>query len=443
MPLGLFPYQETGAAYLAGRTRAGLFDEMGVGKSAQMIRAADLRGARRIVVVCPALARENWRAEFQKFQIMSRSIVKAQSIHDLVAWMHGRFDVMVCSYEMAAKWAPKFHDETEIFDVCILDEGHYLKNAETARTRAILGDGSDGEFGLIQWAKATWWATGTPVPNDPLDIWTFLRFAKAMRLNVPEFSKRFFEARSRTFSTAYTPLPEKLAELHALIANNALRRTLAETGIELPPMFVTTSVVDGDTRAVAEFLRQFPGLDRRILDALDSGAGLSGIDAEHVATLRRLIGEAKALPYAARLVEELDSGLDKMVVFGLHREALRSVRDYLARNGIRCGLIAGDTGETERQSIIRDFQGDPGYRVVVANIKAAGTAVTLTASAHLDLLEQDWSPGNNAQAVKRVHRISQTRNVRVRVVGLARSFDEQVARIVAEKTDTATRVENF
>lgn len=443
MPLPLFPFQEVGAAFLANRERAGLFDSMGVGKSAQVVRAADLCGARRMVVICPAVARENWRNEFAKFQMRHRTIVKGTSIHEFVAWANNRFDVIVLSYEMAAKWAHHFHDLQECLDAVVIDEGHYLKNAETSRTRAILGDASDGIDGLLMWAKQAWWLTGTPVPNDPMDVWTFLRFSRCMPLNQPQFARRYFDSTARTYSTAHTPKHEMLPELHTLIGNNALRRSLAQTGIELPPMFITTSLVDGDTKAVAEFLRQFPGLDRRILDALETGRGLSGIDADHVATLRRLIGEAKALPYAATLLSELESGLDKMVVFGLHRDALRSVRDYLARHKIRCGLIAGDTGEAERQAIMHAFQSDPSYRVVIGNIKAAGTAITLTASAHIDMLETAWAPGDNAQAIKRVHRITQARNVRARVIGLARSFDQQVAEIVAYKTENAARVENF
>ena len=53
MALGLFPYQEDGAAYLSTKARAGLLDDMGVGKSCQAVRACDRVAARRIVVICP------------------------------------------------------------------------------------------------------------------------------------------------------------------------------------------------------------------------------------------------------------------------------------------------------------------------------------------------------------------------------------------------------
>jgi SNF2 family DNA or RNA helicase len=70
VPLQIFDYQKTGANFLARRQRAGLFDQMRVGKSAQAVRAADLLMLKRIIVICPAAVREVWRGEFAKFGIM-------------------------------------------------------------------------------------------------------------------------------------------------------------------------------------------------------------------------------------------------------------------------------------------------------------------------------------------------------------------------------------
>jgi SNF2 family DNA or RNA helicase len=141
------------------------------------------------------------------------------------------------------------------------------------------------------------------------------------------------------------------------------------------------------------------------------------------------------------LLGELEGGLDKMVVFGNHRNALLTVRDYLWRHGIKAGCVIGDTSEKERQAIITSFQGDPDFRVILCNIRAAGTGLTLTAAAHIDMLESDWAPASNYQAIKRVHRITQTRNVRARLITLANSFDTDVQRIVAEKTAAVGELE--
>jgi SWI/SNF-related matrix-associated actin-dependent regulator of chromatin subfamily A-like protein 1 len=442
MALPIFPYQAEGADYMAGRIRAGLFDEPGVGKTCQAIRACDKRAARRIVVICPAAVREHWRGEFAKFGMIQRRVVKGVSVHDLNAWAKGIFDVLVVSFELATKWAPRFHEACDVIDAVIIDEGHYLKEGDTKRAKAILGPEADGFDGILQWACAAWWLTGTPIPNDPLDIFTFLKFTGCMPLNKGAFCKRYFHSRPRTYSSVQTPKTDMLPELQALIANNSLRRSLAETGVQLPPIFLTTTLVDGDTQHVRDLLLQHPGLDRAIMDALKGeGGGLSKLDADHIATLRRLIGEAKAVPYGAMLLGELHGGLDKVVVFGIHRVALTTLRAYLGEHGIQAVLINGDTPEKHREIYIKQFQEDPQCRVFIGNIRAAGVGLTLTAAAALDVLEADWTPAGNAQALKRIHRIGQVRNVRARFVTLARSFDEVVNEILAEKTATIAAIE--
>ena len=433
MPLPLFPFQEAGAAFLAANSRAGLFDEPGVGKTAQAIRAMDMRGLARGIVVAPAAVREAWRGEFRKFQRIPRTTLKGVSIHDFVAWANGRWDVLVTSYDMLVKWAPYLDERAEVLDFLVLDEAHYLKDNETARARALLG--RPPSHGLARWAQYAWWLTGTPVPNDPADIYTFMRFAGATQSKRPAFVSHYFSSRPRTYSSTQTPRRDRLPELQRLIGERSMRRRLIDTGVELPAIFLTETLVDGDARAIRDLLLAYPGLDAAIREALEGDrGGLSRLDADHVATLRRLIGEAKAVPYAVYLLEELRGGLDKMVVFGLHRLALLNVRDYLWSHGIGAVLINGDTPEAARQEGMKQFQSDPACRVLIGNIRAAGTGLTLTAAAHVDMLESDWTPAANAQALKRVHRFTQTRTVRARFVTLADSFDQTVNAIVAEKT---------
>lgn len=57
----LYRYQEEGASFLSMRRHALLADEMGLGKTVQAIIAAGIIGAGKLVVICPAIARSNWR----------------------------------------------------------------------------------------------------------------------------------------------------------------------------------------------------------------------------------------------------------------------------------------------------------------------------------------------------------------------------------------------
>lgn len=434
MTRDVFPYQGDGAAFLAGRERAGLLDKPGVGKTAQVVRACDLRGVSRGMIVCPAAVREHWKSEFADFGRQRRRVVKGVTIHDFVAWANGHYDTLVTSYDLAVRWTKMLHERCELLDFIAFDEAHYLKNPETARARAFLGENTDGVYGAAMWAQQAWWLTGTPVPNDPIDIYSFLKFMRATQMPLEGFRKHYFDVTYRTYGSVQAAKREMTDELRGMIAQHSICRTLDDVGHQLPPIHLTPFMVDGSTDTIKRMLAEHPGLDQAILDAIATDRGIAGIQAKHVATMRRLLAEAKAVPYANMLCGELDSGLDKMVVFAHHREALKIVRDVLLRNNFRCGIIYGDTPEKERVALVRAFQSDPTMRVLLANIRSGGTGLTLTAACHLDMLEADWAPASNWQAIKRIHRLGQIRNVICRLIVLAGSFDVQVQEIVAEKT---------
>lgn len=441
MALDIFPYQNLAAQWCASRARYGEHDEMGVGKTATIIRATEYVVGRRGLIIAPAMLRENWIGEFRKFGNMGLRLCKGMNRHDYIAWKRDKFDVLVTSYEQATKWAPDMVSEKINTDFIAMDEAHYLKNTGANRTRTLLGVAYDGVHSPLERAKHTWHVTGTPMANDPVDVYPFLSMCNAIQgMTLAGFTRTFFTSIRTSFGTRQMVKPEMLADLQRLLQNNAIRRTQKDVGLELPPIFLKTSLLDGDAAQIVDLLKQYPGLDKAIERALEQG-GLSFLDAQHVATLRRLIGEAKAIPYAELLLEELHSGADKRVVYGIHKDALYMVRDYLLQHGIQAVVNNGDTPERERIANVERFQTTPECRVFIGNIKAAGVGLTLTASCAIDMLESDWSPAGNAQAIKRVHRLTQTREVHARFMTLARSFDEVVTRIVAAKTAAIAQVD--
>jgi len=437
----LLPYQVYGANWLKDRYRAGLHDEMGIGKTATVIAAVEMKGARRGIVICPSGLRANWIGEYHKFGKTELRLCKARTIHDFVAWSRNRYDVLVVGYEMATKWRDAFNDLGEFLDFVIIDEAHYLKSPDAQRTKAIYGADMSGLGGIAQWGLHVYMLTGTPIPNDPIDIYSFLRFVNAMQLGKDAFLDRYFFSRAVTFGAVNTTKLEMIDELKALIENNALRRTHGDVGLQLPSIFLTDSLVDGDTDQIRRWFAEFgAGLSQVIVDAIEAG-GLSFLDADHIATLRRLVGVAKAVPYARMLYEELCFTTDKRVVYGIHTEALSHVHESLNAWGIQAVLFVGATSDYEREHAVYRFQNDPKTRVFIGNIRAAGTGHTLTAACEIDVMESDWSPAGNAQAIKRVHRIGQEKKVRARFITLANTIDEHVNAVVARKTAAIAQIE--
>lgn len=437
----LFPYQETGSTWLAEKrnARAGLFDEMGLGKSAQAIRALDKAGVRgNILVIAPAAVRQVWVGEFRKFGQTIRRVLKAKTVHDLKLWQSGAVDVLIVSYEFAAAHFSRIGGD--FISAIIVDEAHYLKNPTSMRTMRILGPQCDGKRGLAGWGTRVWFLTGTPNPNDAADMWSMLRFVGATTLDRDTFTARYYYSKTGAYSVTHEARKDRVRELQEALRSVSLRRRKKDVLTDLPNLLISELEVDGDTQEVHALLAQYPGLDKAILEALEKGS-ISLLDAAHVATLRRLIGEAKAPVYAEMLIEELKNGREKVVVFAVHRRALDIVGEALGNAGVRCVRIDGSTSESARVAAVNDFQSDAKCRVFMGNVRAAGTGITLTAAHDLDMLESSWSPADNAQAIMRVHRISQTEHVNARMISLANSFDQVVVNVLRRKTAAIAQVE--
>ena len=435
----LFPYQERGVEFLCTKgDRLGLFDVPGLGKTMQAIRAMDRLKIKRALVICPASVRGVWPGEFSKMATMQRKVLRASTLHDLTLWLRHKCDVLIISWEQATRW--KVHIEGDIIPVIILDEGHYAKSPKAARTKAVYGGRCDGVTGIARWGARVWILTGTPMANDPTDMWTWMRFVGAVDIGFQQFTLRYFNCKPGAFNQTYSPRKDMLDDLKKRIAKYTLRRTKEQAGIDLPPVFLTTQTVDGDTREIRQLLREFPGLDGTVVQAVERG-GLSFLDAQHIGTLRRLVGTAKAPAYAQQLVEELEMHGDKVVVIAIHRDVIATLARVLDGKGIGYVTVDGSTNGADREAHVRAFQTVSSCRVFIGNIKAAGTGLTLTAAFRLDMLEWSWAPADNAQAMMRVHRIGQANEVHARFISLGASIDERVSASVARKTAAIAMIE--
>src|SRR5215471_17272656 len=213
----IYAYQQDGVDFLANRARCGLHDVMGLGKTAQVVRAADAIKANRGIMIVPAKLRRNTVAQFHLWATRAYRITEGRSLHDFLAWQRGRYHIIVPSYEQATKWAKSIYMSGEPIDFVAMDEAHFTKNAEANRTRAILGNAFDGAGGLVNWAEHVWHVSGTPMANDPMDIYTFLKLCGATSLPMQTFVKRYFYSDASAYGSRQSVKPEAYHELMTLI----------------------------------------------------------------------------------------------------------------------------------------------------------------------------------------------------------------------------------
>ena len=69
--------------------------------------------------------------------------------------------------------------------------------------------------------------------------------------------------------------------------------------------------------------------------------------------------------------------------------------------------------QTERSTVLRKFSTSPGFTVLLISLLAGGVGLNLTAANTVFMMDPWWSFAVEAQAIDRVHRMGQERDVRV------------------------------
>ena len=408
-PDDLYPYQEIGRDFLATRNRAYLGDEPGSGKTVMACRAMVMVRARRPLVICQASMVPVWRAEW-------------------LVWGDPTITLSVLSYSKLVADAAYRRAISQVKpDVVVLDEAHAVNYVTAARTKFIIGDGTNKPMiDSLPSLKYLWLLSGTPAPNTPFDLHHLLRQLWPDRLKTHSVWRSDAWLKMFTWypgykkpGSSYEPKPritgmtdagaDKLAKI---LKGIMLERTLESVGHELPEL---------DMR-VTPLRTQ---LDLSVLTQ-------EGADRVQVSKARRELGEAKAEIVAKILIDELSDTDHKIIVFAHHRSVLNTLQKALDQFGLV--RLDGDSSESDRTEARELFQGDKSVRVFLGQNDAAGTGLTLTAACQVVLVEPSWVPDANLQMVKRAHRIGQTQPVFARLFTAGGTLDDEIIRTNTRKS---------
>ena len=446
----LFPYQVEGIRFLSTGGNKMLLDEMGLGKTVQAIRAADKLDYAAVIVVCPAIARENWRREFLTWQKRPRRVAVLTNTKSLAnkVW---KSDVLIVSSAAISNAATcsVLCDWANAGTLLILDEGQYFKTPDSARTRAVYGtmrkSGISG--GLAHRCGATFVLSGTLMPNNTAEMWTHVRalFPSLCYTSDPLVYPVDYETWRDWFcyaqETAYGVMirgSRPGRTFGGRFAEVALRRRASI--LDLPPLRWGTVTIQPQKVAKmppfetqeAEQLCEMILLAAGDDESEEAAIAAAQVDAIALAAVRRWTGLVKAPGVVEMLLNEQQAEPHPVVVFFYHREVGANIVAALLNAGQQAELIYGSTPPAARQSMIDAFQANR-LRILVCQITVASTALTLTASRDVVFAETTWTPGDVLQAAKRCHRIGQMWPVLARLVTLAGSIDEVSGRVIGRK----------
>jgi SNF2 family DNA or RNA helicase len=425
----LYDFQARGAVFLACRGRSILGDDMGLGKTIEAMAAIELlareRGIRRVLVVAPASVKYQWEGEIRKFTDRTVQVVEGlkdareeQYVEDAF-YKLVNYEQVVRDLDLMNAWRP---------DVVVLDEAQRIKNWESKTSRAVKRLRS--RYAIV--------LTGTPLENRLEELYSIVQFVDDRRLGPAfEFLHEHRVLDGKGNLVGYRNL-DKIRERLAPIL---LRRTRAEVLGQLPARTDSTRYVELTDAQRGPYEEQQVNLARllgkSVLTDLDRKRILACIVnmrlvCDSTFLFDKQTNVSPKLDEFAEVIDDLmSSGDHKAVVFSQWETMLHKAAEVLDRLGVGYALLHGGMQGKERRAVLERFKDDD-CRVFLST-DAGGVGLNLQAADTVINLELPWNPAVLEQRVARVHRMGQSRPVRVINFVTRSTIEERVLKALDSK----------
>ncbi len=429
-------YQVEGFRWLARLSElelgACLADDMGLGKTVEIIALLLRRSKQgRALVVAPTSVCNNWRLEIERFAPALRVRNYTGTTRDIELQDLKPRDVVITSYALLQQ----DHELLQAIEwsSVVLDEGQFIKNAETLRAKAA--------YGLR--AKVRIVATGTPIENHPGDLYSLFRFLNPQLLGSAQLFQRRF---GRVADTDDKTAARQRKELRRVIKPFILRRTKAQVLEDLPPL---TEIRHTVNLSLPE-AHLYEVMRKRALAKLEQTAKSPQNRVQILAELMRLrrlcCHPALVAPDANMvssklaafmdLVDDLLTNQHRALVFSQFVDFLMLARKMLDERKIRYQYLDGSTPQKQRATSVEAFQSGEGDLFLIS-LKAGGFGLNLTGADYVIHLDPWWNPAVEQQASDRAHRIGQERPVTVYRLVTAGTIEERIVELHHRKRELA------
>ncbi|KAJ5043028.1 uncharacterized protein L3040_004416 [Drepanopeziza brunnea f. sp. 'multigermtubi'] len=473
----LFDYQKTGVQWLgelyAQQVGGIVGDEMGLGKTIQIISfLAGLHYSKKltrpIIVVAPATVLRQWVNEFHRWWPPLRvSILHSSGSGMLNVGSEGRMDDSQEIYgrsngkSKSSKAAKKIVDRVVKhghvlvttyaglqtyadvlipvdWDYAVLDEGHKIRNPNTAITIYCKELRTPNRVIL----------SGTPLQNNLVELWSLFDFVFPMRLGTLVNFRQAFEVPIKLGGYANATnlqvlTATKCAEtLKAAISPYLLQRLKVDVASDLPKKSEQVLFCKL-TKPQREAYEMFLSSDEMTSIMDRTRQSLYGID-----ILRKICNHPDLLdprlkgkpgyrwgnPNKSGKMQVVKALLEMWKGFG-HKTLLFSqgvlmlniIEEFVkGLNGFNYLRMDGSTSIKERQTLVDRFNNDPDLHVFLLTTKVGGLGVNLTGANRVIIFDPDWNPSTDVQARERAWRLGQKKEVTIYRLMTAGTIEEKI-----------------
>lgn len=470
----LRPYQVEGFQWLSflyeQRLGGILADDMGLGKTVQALallahaieehRAAPERTTERgesvepfapFLVVAPTSVITNWAAEAERFLPEAKVVTITETtagktpLAERIAGAH----LVLTSYTLlrmdeeaytgyARTLGRTVDDSTgeqsapEGWGALLLDEAQFVKNTGTRAWSIARAMPARTKIAM----------TGTPIENNLMELWALLAIVVD---GLFPSARAFRDLYARPAESGEDPAhaAATAARLRRRIRPLMLRRTKELVAAELPAKNdtrVNLPLAPGHRRIYDTHLQRERQKVLGLLEDMDKNRFTIF---QSLTLLRRLALDAALIDPEAYagvssvkrdyLVQQLPGLLERghrVLVFSQFTGYLKSISARLSEEGI--GHLYLDGSTRNRAEVIEAFTSGQ-EPVFLISLKAGGFGLNLTEADHVFIMDPWWNPAAEQQAVDRIHRIGQDKEVHVYRLVAEGTIEEKVMQLKESK----------
>lgn len=456
----LRPYQVEGYRWLTflyeHRMGGILADDMGLGKTVQALAllahaieehstAAPGEPFAPFLVVAPTSVISNWAAEAERFLPEAKVVTITETtagktpLAERVAGAHlvlTSYTLLRMDEDAYASYAAGLGSEegpgTPGWGALLLDEAQFVKNTGTRAWSIARAMPARTKIAM----------TGTPLENNLMELWALLAIVAD---GLFPSARAFRDLYARPAESGEDPAhaAATTARLRQRIRPLMLRRTKELVAAELPAkndVRVNLPLSPGHRRIYDTHLQRERQKVLGLLEDMDKNRFTIF---QSLMLLRRLALDAALIDpdayegvtsakreYLVERLPELLAGGHRVLVFSQFTGYLKSIARALGEKGIDHLYLDGST--RNRAEVIEAFRSGAAP-VFLISLKAGGFGLNLTEADHVFIMDPWWNPAAEQQAVDRIHRIGQEREVHVYRLVAEGTIEEKVMQLKASK----------
>ena len=431
-------YQIRAQEFIMEHPAAGLFLDMGLGKTVITLSAIDELiydrfEVSKVLVIAPLrVAQDTWSREADKWdhlQHLKIAKILGTAEERIAALWEDDVDIYVINRENVV-WLVDILEENRIrwpFDMVVVDELSSFKSNQAKRFKALrkIRPMVDRIVGL----------TGTPAANSLMDLWAemyLLDRGERLGRTITAYRSDYFVPAYGSGSVVYKWKPRRgaLEAITKLIADITVSMR-AEDYLELPDLIESTISVELDDKA----RKAYETMERDCLLSFEDDE-VTAFDA--AAVMQKLLQLANGFVYdqdhGARQIHEAKmEALDELIEAAdgpvLVYYNFTADRDRILKAYPDARMLSSDQD-------IKDWN-DGRVRILVAHPASAGYGLNLQDGGHIMVwMGLPWSLEQYLQAVARLQRQGQQHPVMVYHILASGTVDEQVSKSLQTKDVT-------